>query len=527
MYKILVSDNLSREGLALLEAEEDFQVDVRTGMSKEELKAVIGEYDAIIIRSGTKLTRDIIEAADGLKVIGRAGVGLDNVDVEAATQKGIIVMNAPEGNTISTAEHTVSLLLALARNIPQAHASLRKGEWDRKRFMGVELYGKTLGIIGLGRIGSEVAKRLAGFGMRIIVYDPYANPEAAKRVNAELVDLDTLLGEADFITLHVPLTSETHHMISDKEFEKMKDGVRIVNAARGGVVDEGALLRAIKSGKVAGAALDVYEKEPPKDNPLLELDCVVTTPHLGASTREAQVNVARDIAKQVVDALKYGILRNAVNAPMVPPEVMEQIKPFVDLAERMGRLQGQLLKGAAREIHLIYSGEVLNLDVTPITTAFLKGMLSVWVGDAVNFVNAPLVAQQRQIRVVESKISSCEDYLSLITSEIETDSPARLLSGTVFGKKEARIVRIGDYMVNAEPFGNILICYHEDKPGVVGKIGTILGKHGVNIAAMTLGRKIKGGTEITVLNLDSPPSAEVVEEIKGIPEIQDILSANL
>lgn len=520
--KVLVSDSLSKEGLEVLKKEKGFQVDVKTHLKPRELKRIIKDYDGIIVRSGTKLTRAIIDEAKMLKVIGRAGVGLDNIDIDCATEHGIIVMSAPGGNTISTAEHTMSLILALSRNIPQANQSLRRKEWDRKRFMGVELYEKTLGIIGLGRIGAEVAKRALAFGMSVIAYDPFLSLEMAKKLNVELVEFKELLKRSDYISVHTPLTDETYHMIGKGEFKLMKDGVRVINCARGGIIDEDALLLAMKEGKVAGAALDVFEHEPPVDNPLVGLDSVVITPHLGAATEQAQIKVAVDIAKQMADALSNRGIRNAVNMPSVTPEVFKEIQPYIILAEKLGTLQIQLIEGRLKKVKVKYCGDVSTCELAPITLALMKGMLSPILKETVNYVNAPLIAKERGIEVVETRSTAAFDFTTLITVDAETDRMKSSLSGTLFGKRDPRIVIIDGYHVDAIPSGFMLIIYNEDRPGVIGHLGTTLGDNSINIASMTFGRRKKGGNAITVLNIDNPAPSHLIEEMKAFDYIQDI-----
>lgn len=524
MYRVLVSDALSEEGLKVLKDEKELQVDVKLKLPPEELKTIIKDYDALVVRSGTKVTKDIIEAATKLKVIGRAGVGLDNVDAEAASKRGIIVMNTPGGNTISTAEHTMSLILSLSRNIPQANASLREGRWDRQKYMGVELYGKTLGIVGLGRIGTEVAKRAAAFGMKVIAYDPFLTVEKALDVGVELVDLKEILKRSDYITIHTPITDETKHMFGDDEFALVKPGVRIINCARGGVIDEPALARAIESGKVIGAALDVFEVEPPKDNPLLKSDKVVTTPHLGASTEEAQVNVAIDIAKQVVDALLGRGVRNAVNVPYIDPELLQVIRPYIELSERMGLLIAQLTEGRTKEIRIQYSGDIVAHDLAPVTIAFLKGFLTPILQETVNYVNASFIAKERGIKIVETKSSQIEEFANLVLIDAQTDKAKVSVGGTLSPRKDPRIVKINDFYVEAIPSGYMLILSNIDKPGIIGQIGTILGQNNINIAGMTFGRIKEGGDAITVLNVDSQIPDDVMKQIRSA---KNILGAKL
>ncbi len=521
MFKVLVSDALSEEGLKILKDDKELQVDVKLKLSPEELKAIIKDYDALIVRSSTKVTKDIIEAATKLKVIGRAGVGLDNVDTEAASKRGIIVMNTPAGNTISTAEHTMSLILSLSRNIPQASLSLREGKWDRGKYMGVELYGKTLGIVGLGRIGTEVAKRAASFGMRIIAYDPYLMVERALDLGVKLVDFKEVLKQSDYITIHTPITDETKYMFSDEEFAQMKQGVRIINSARGGIIDETALARAIESGKVGGAALDVFEVEPPKDNPLLKSDRVVVTPHLGASTEEAQVNVAIEIAKQVADALLGRGYRNAVNVPCIDPELLQVIRPYITLAEKMGLLIAQLTEGRTKEIKMQYAGDIVAHDLAPVTIAFLKGFLTPILQETVNYVNASFIAKERGIKVIETKSSQMEEFTNLVLVDAQTDKSKVSVAGTLSPRKDPRIVKLNDFYVEAIPSGYMLILSNIDRPGIIGQIGTILGQNNINIAGMTFGRIKEGGDAITVLNVDSHIPDDVMKQVRSAKNILD------
>ncbi|OGX29799.1 MAG: phosphoglycerate dehydrogenase [Omnitrophica WOR_2 bacterium RIFCSPLOWO2_12_FULL_51_24] len=521
MYKLLVSDALSEEGLKVLKDEKELQVDVKLKLSPEELKAIIKDYDALVVRSSTKVTKDIIDAATKLKVIGRAGVGLDNVDAEAASKRGIIVMNTPAGNTISTCEHTWSLMLSMSRNVPNANASLKEGKWDRNRYMGVELYGKTLGIIGLGRIGTEVARRAMAFGMKVIACDPYLTVEKANELGIELVEVQDVIKQADYITVHTPLTNDTKHMIGDKEFEQMKPGVRIVNCARGGIIDEAALIRALDSGKVAGAALDVYENEPPKDFAIFKHDKLVATPHLGASTEEAQVNVAVEVSRQVADALLGRGCRNAVNIPCVDPEIYKILRPYITLAEKMGLVIGQLAEGRIQEIKIQYSGDLIAHDLASVTIAFLKGMLTPILQETVNFVNASIIAKERGIKIVETKSSQIEEFANLITIEAKTDKMKTVVAGTLSSRKEPRLVKINDFYVDAETQGYLLILSNEDKPGIIGQIGTVLGQHKINIAGMTLGRTKAGGIAMTVLNLDEQVPDAVMKEIRTAKHVLD------
>jgi D-3-phosphoglycerate dehydrogenase / 2-oxoglutarate reductase len=523
MIKILVSDPLSDEGLKILTGVKEFQVDVKTELTPEELKGIIKDYDALIVRSSTKVTKDIIGSAQRLKVIGRAGVGLDNVDLEAATQKGIIVMNTPGGNTISTAEHTMSMLLALSRNIPQANLSVKKGEWKRSKFMGVELYNKTLGIIGLGRIGSELAKRAFSFGMKVLAYDPFLSLEVAKSLGIEAVELKELLENSDYITVHTPLTEQTKHMISDKEFAIMKKSARVVNCARGGIIDEQALAKAIKEGKIAGAAMDVFEKEPVSpDNELLKLDNVITTPHLGASTEEAQVNVAIEVVEIVRDALLGKGIRNAANYPCLEPEVCRILEPHINLAEKIGSFASQLVSGRMLELNILYGGDIVKHDLSSVTFGLVKGVLSPIMQETVNYINAVPLAKERGIKINEAKSSREEEFVNLIQLEIKTDKETRRISGTLFSNKQPRIVKVDDYYVEISPVGEMIFIQNWDKPGIIGNLGTLLGKHNINIAAMTFGRLEPGGKSLSVLNVDSAVSPEILEKIKKLDNILSV-----
>lgn len=522
--KILVTDPLGKNGMDELRRDPKIQVDEKPGVSPEDLKKIIGEYDAIIIRSGTRLTKDIIECAGKLRVIGRAGVGVDNVDLEAATKRGIIVMNTPEGNTISTAEHTFSMLMALARNIPQAAASLKGGEWKRNQFQGSELNGKVLGVIGFGRIGREVAKRAQAFNMTVAVFDPFITPEGVKQYGAEYYPLKDLLKIVDFITVHTPLTPDTKYILNDETLKLCKKGVRIVNCARGGIVEEKALVKAIESGHVAGAALDVFEIEPPaSDNPLLKMKQVIVTPHLGAATQEAQENVAIEVAKQIMDYLSQHIVRNAVNHPNVDAETYKVLRPWIDLAEKMGALYSQYVGGSIKSINIRYGGEVTRFSLTPLTTSLVKGILTPICGDTVNFVNAPAMAKERGITVSESKSTQIEDFSNYIELEASSGSgqPSRI-TGTLFGNKLPRIVNINEFWgLDIDPHGYVLLVKNEDMPGVVGTLGTILGNNKINIAEMSLARVTTGGKTIalTTINTDNQIADNVMNEIKAFKPI--------
>lgn len=523
--KILVADRLEKEGLSLLQKERGLTVDVKLGLTPEELREAIPSYEAVIIRSSTRLTKEIIEAARCLKVIGRAGVGVDNVDLETATKRGIIVMNTPEGNTTATAEHTMTLMLALARKVPQAYVSLVQGKWKREEFMGTELQGKTLGIVGLGRIGREVARRAAqGFGMKVVAYDPFVTEESAKPLGISFCDLKKLLKEADFLSVHAPLTPETKHLINREAFQLMKRGVRIINCARGGIVDEKALLEAIRSGKVAGAALDVFEKEPPKQNPLLKRPEVIATPHLGAATHEAQENVSVAVARQVIDALHNRAIQNAVNLPSVDPETYQALRPWIILAERMGLIHTQLFGGRLREVTVRFGGEVTCYPLASLTLAVLKGLLAPILGSTVNFVNAPALARERGITVNESKTTEAKDFANFIEIEALQNHEKNRIMGTLFGNQDPRIVKINEFLLDAEPTGYMLFIRNKDRPGVVGTVGTALGRNNVNIAEMTLGRikKQNKTMALTIINTDQEVPEKALAEIKKFPPILDV-----
>lgn len=519
MAKILVSDQISEKGLELLSKE--MEVDYLPGLSKEEILQRIAEYDALMVRSGTKVTRDIIEAGTNLKIIGRAGVGVDNIDVEAATERGIVVVNSPGGNTRAAAEHTIALMLALARNIPQAHMMLKQGEWKRSKFMGMEVYGKTLGVIGFGRIGREVAKRAQGLGMEVIAYDPYISEESAERIGVQLVDLPTLLQKADIITIHTPLTKETKHLLGEEELKKMKKGAKIINTARGGIVDEIALAKAIEEGIIGGAAIDVFEQEPPPpDHPLLKLEQVIVTPHLGASTVEAQEYVAVDVAEQIVNFFKGIPPSSPVNLPVLPPEVLSLVQPYIQLMERMGRLLAGIGGKKINKVEITYYGDITETETSVLTRSFLKGLLEPVLSLPINIVNAPIIAENRGIGVSETRSSAPIDYANLSIAKLYSEEGIRTVGGTVIGKGEPRIVSIDGYRVDFVPEGIVLITSHIDKPGMIGKVGTILGKNDINIAGMNVGRVEKRGKAVMVLSVDENIPPNVLKEIKEIDGIE-------
>lgn len=519
--RVLVCDPLDERGLRLLE--EFASVDVRTGLSEAELIEIIPAYDAMIVRSGTRVTAAVIEAGKRLQAIGRAGVGVDNIDVEAATRRGIIVVNTPTANTIAAAEHTIAMMLALARQIPAADASLREGRWDRKRFIGVEVRNKTLGVIGLGRIGTEVAKRAQGLAMEVIAYDPFVSAEHASRFGIQFTtDLDEVLRRADFVTLHTPLTEATRGLIGERELALMKPTARLINCARGGLIDEEALLRALDEGRLAGAALDVFAQEPPPpDHPLLRHPKVVLTPHLGGSTREAQASVAEEIAQQILAVLEGRLPHHAVNAPLVPPETLEALVPYFNLAERLSRLYRQLFPGLIREVRIVYGGELAEMDTTPLNAAVVKGLLEDVIEQRVNVVNAHLIARERGLVLVEEKRPDAGPFANLLTLEITADGTTHSVAGTVI-RHEPHVVRVDDYWIDFVPDGYLLVCYNEDRPGMIGKVGTILGQADVNIAFMQVGRVVPRGRAMMVLGLDDPIPEPTLQEIVGVPGLYDV-----
>lgn len=528
MYKVLISDQLSDEGIQALLDAPDVEVVRQTGLTEEELIEIIGEYDALIVRSQTKVTKNVIDHAHKLKIIGRAGVGVDNIDLTAATENGIIVVNAPDGNTISTAEHTFSMLMAIARKIPQAYLKLKNNVWDRKSFIGVELNGKTLSIIGLGRIGTEVAKRAKAFNMTVYAHDPFLTPERAEKLGVHYASLDEAIRVADFITVHTPLIKETKHLISYEQFKMMKDGVHILNCARGGIINEDALYEAIVNKKVAGAALDVFEEEPAINHPLLELDEVIATPHLAASTVEAQENVAIDVSQEVLNVLRGKSFKNAVNLPSVPAHIMQKVQPYFHLSEHLGSFLAQIAVGALEEIQITYTGELADLDVAPLTRNVVKGILAHHLGaQQVNYVNAPFLAKQRDISISEQKESSSKGFTNLITVAVKTTQESRSVSGTLLNGYGARIVKIDNYSVDVTPQGHLMYILHHDRPGVIGRVGTLLGSHDVNIAAMQVGRTDVGGDAIMIITVDKPVAPNVQDHLGELSEVQKVTEINL
>lgn len=519
MARILVSDPLPQDIIENLRKEAE--VEVATGLKPDELKAKLAGFDALIVRSQSKVTAEVIAGGDSLRVIGRAGVGVDNIDVEAATNRGIMVINSPEGNTISAAEHTFGLLLAAARWIPQAHASMRRGEWDRKTFTGSELFGKTLGIVGFGRIGREVAERALAFRMKILAFDPFVTADFARERGAELCDLDSLLKRADFITLHMPKTAETENLLNAERLATLKPTAILVNAARGGIINEQALADALNNKVLAAAALDVYAQEPLGPSPLLECANLVSTPHLAASTHEAQERVAIDVAEQVLDVLRGGAPRSAVNIPYVPPEAMKFLKPYLTLAERMGKFGQSLLKGAVTRVAVAYTGEVTEGDTRFLTKALLRGVLSAGSPETVNFVNAAVVARQQGIAVSENSRRECETYSSHLEVTICSGEKCVRLGGTIFGAAEPRITELDGFPLSVPLNGTKLIMWQTDRPGVVGSVGSLLGQHDINIAEMQLGRSQPRTQAVMVMSIDETPGEAVLESVRGLDGIED------
>ena len=520
--KVLVADPIDKSGIEILQA--GVQVDVKTGLKPEELKSIIADYDAIVVRSETKVTKDIIEAGKKLQVIARAGVGLDNVDINAASQRGIVVLNAPTGNTISAAEHTMAMMLALARHVPQANAKLKSGVWQRSNFTGNELRNKTLGVIGLGNVGSEVARRAAAFKMRIIGYDPFISAEYARNNGIEMVPVKELLKESDYITLHLPLTPESKGMIGAKELESLKPTARIINCARGGLIDEEALYHAVDAGKLAGAAIDVFSKEPATDNILLQSDKIVVTPHLGASTEEAQAGVAIDAAEQVLAVLNGQSARYAVNVPQIPAELLAILSPYIQVSSILGRLAGQLMEGQIQSIKIEYSGEIAGCDSSALKAAIIGGLLEKVSEERINMVNAAIIAAQRGIKVMEQTQTTCENYSSLITLEAATDKGTITVAGTVL-RNETHIVRINDFWIDIIPTGGyFLLSDHRDRPGLIGAVGNITGKADINISSMLLARLQPRGKALMILALDEPLKEEYRQEVLAL---EDVYTANM
>ncbi|NJR51031.1 MAG: phosphoglycerate dehydrogenase [Leptolyngbyaceae cyanobacterium CSU_1_3] len=526
MPKVLVSDPIDQVGIDILS--QVAQVDVKTDLTREQLVEIIPDYDALMIRSGTRVTQEVIEAGKLLKIIGRAGVGVDNVDVTAATRKGIVVVNSPEGNTIAAAEHTIAMMMSLSRYIPQANELLKGGTWDRKNYTGVEVYKKTLGVVGLGKIGAHVATVARAMGMKLLAFDPFISNDRAEQLGCHLVDLDVLFQEADYITLHIPKTSETANLINAKAIAKMKPTARIINCARGGIIDEAALAEALQAGKIAGAAIDVFATEPLGESPLKALGKeIVLTPHLGASTEEAQVNVAIDVAEQIRDVLLGLPARSAVNIPGLRPDVLEQLKPYLQLAETLGNLVGQLAGGRIESLNIGLRGELATNQSQPIVVAALKGLLSHALQERVNYVNASIEAKERGIRVIETRDTSVRDYTGSLHLAAKGALGEHSVTGALLGDNEIRVTSVDEFPVNVPPNRYMLFTLHRDVPGIIGRIGSLLGNFNVNIASMQVGRKIVRGDAVMVLSIDDPLPENVLNEIKKITGIRDAYTVTL
>ena len=526
MSKVLVSDPIDQAGIDILS--QVATVDVKTSLSPEELVQIIPEYDALMIRSGSRITKEIIEAGTQLKIIGRAGVGVDNVDVPAATRQGVVVVNSPEGNTIAAAEHAIAMMLASSRYIPDANSSVKSGKWDRKSFIGVEVYKKTLGVVGLGKIGSHVATVAKAMGMKLLAYDPFISTERADQIGCRLVEMDLLLREADYITLHIPKTPETANLINAEALATMKSTARLINCSRGGTIDEAALAEALKNGQIAGAALDVYETEPLGESPLRSLGKeVILTPHLVASTAEAQVNVAIDVAEQIRDVLLGLPARSAVNIPGLGPDVLEELRPYMQLAETLGNLVGQLAGGRVESLNVRLQGELATNKSQPLVVAALKGLLSQALRERVNYVNASIEAKERGIRVIETRDASVRDYAGSLHLEAKGSLGEHSVTGALLGDSEIHLVDLDGFPVNVPPTQHMLFTLHRDMPGIIGKLGSLLGSFNVNIASMQVGRKIVRGDAVMVLSIDDPLPDGILEEIIKVPGIRDAYTVTL
>ncbi|HEX8463581.1 MAG TPA: phosphoglycerate dehydrogenase [Abditibacterium sp.] len=520
MPKVLVCDPIAENGIEILKTAAE--VDVQIGLSEDQLVEIAANYDALMVRSQTKITRRVLEAATKLQIVGRAGVGVDNIDVPAATERGVIVVNSPAGNTVAVAELALGMMLSLVRKLIPAHQSIAEGEWKRSKFLGTELYGKTLGIVGVGRIGVEVSRRATAFGMKILGYDPFLTTTRAEQLGIEATSIEDILKRADFVTLHTPLTKETKHLINEQSLSSMKPGAIILNCARGGIIDETALYEALKNGVIGGAGLDVYEIEPPKDNPLRELENVILTPHLGASTEEAQVEVALDVARQIVDVLEGRPPQSAVNLPPLPPEAREFIAPFLPLMEKLGRTQAQIAAGRLEKVEIAYCGDLASYDVRALTRVFLKGLLQGTV-ENVSYVNAPTLAEARGIEVIEKKMQTSGDYANLVetisTRNDEGHIRTRQVDGTIFNKRDPHITSIQNLRVDVVPDGTLLLIPNHDRPGMIGHVGTILGDAGVNIVGMQVGRRAVGERAVMIINLEEPVSDDVIAKLDAVPDL--------
>ncbi len=532
-FRVLIADDLSPRAVEILQRSPRIKTDVKVGLKPPDLLAIIGGYEGLVVRSATKVTAQVLEAAAALKIVGRAGIGVDNIDVQAASRRGVIVENTPSGNAVTTAEHAICLLLSMVRQIPQATASMKAGKWEKKKFQGHELLDKTIGVMGLGNIGRIVADRARGLKMKVIAYDPFIGREAAERLGAELVSLDELYARADFVTVHTPMTPETKGLIGPAALAKMKPGVFIVNAARGGIVDEEALLAALDSGKVAGAALDVFSEEPPPAaSKLVAHERVITTPHLGASTDEAQEKVAVEVAEQIVAFAERGEVKNAVNIAPVRAEALPKLTPWLDLASRLGSLAGQIHPrgGGIEELEVEVIGEVAELGATPVARAALAGLLRTFLALPVNEVNAPILAQERGLRVIEVKRGAGQTFAAAVALRTRGPSGGRLVKGTIFHigeRAERRIVQIDDFVLDAEPVGRILMIRNLDRPGVIGAVGTLLGRRGINVARLYVGKVPSSDQSIMLWQVDAELPPETLEEVRGLANIQSAQQVTL
>lgn len=527
MHRVLVSDDLSDEAVKILR-DAGLEVDVKVGLKPEALEAIIGDYDGLAVRSATKVTARLLEKATRLKVVGRAGVGVDNVDLEAATRRGVVVMNTPGGSSTAVAELALSAILSLFRHVAAATASVKAGRWEKKKFQGRELAGKTLGVVGIGNIGAILVDRCLAMKMRVVAHDPFISPEAAARLGVSLTDLDGIWREADAVSLHVPLTDQTRNMVNAATLARMKKGAVLVNCARGGIVDEAALAAALASGHLGGAALDVFDTEPPAaDHPLLKLDNVVLTPHLGASTEEAQVAVAVAVAEQLAQYLQAGEVKNAINVPSLPRELLAQLGPYLPLAEKLGSLAGQLLPAGPQEVVVSVSGDLAAAPTRALANRALVGLLRHVLDTPVNEVSAPAAARERGLALREERISEAQDYASLLTVAVRGQGGEVSVSGTVYGKAEARIVRVGAFRIEAVPEGPVILCENDDAPGVVGNLGTTLGAAGVNIARISLSRTDDRTRAFAFLNVDSVPSAQVLDRVRALPHVRSVKTITL
>jgi D-3-phosphoglycerate dehydrogenase len=526
--KVLVSDKFSPEGLKIFEQAEGIELEYHPGISPEALLKAVEDVDALVVRGGTHVSEEVFQAAKKLRVVGRAGIGIENMDLIAANRKGVVVMNTPFGSTTTTAEHTIAMLMALARQIPEASRSTKSGLWEKDRFLGTEITGKTFGVIGAGKIGRLVVERALGLKMRVIVYDPYLAEDIVRHLGAELVEFDDLLARSDFISLHIPLNPETEGLLGEEALRKVKPGCRIINCAIGGLVDEYALAEAIREGRVAGAALDVFAKEPPdKDNPLLAMDRVICTPHLRAATVDAQVNVTVQVARQIVDFLEKGIVVNALNVPSINADLLTVLRPYIDMAERLGSFQAQLYARGLQSVTVEYAGTVTDYPTGPLTMALLKGMLTPMTGAMVNYVNAPHLARERGIRVVEARSSTTEGFANIIRLTVSGAEGERSVCGALFGENDYRIVRVDDYHVEAVPEGNLLVLHNDDRPGVIGFIGQILSEAGVNIAMMNLSRRKIKGRAVSLINVDSRIPEKVLAKLRANEHILSAVQVHL